>query len=293
MCVTACPIENSEVVSDCIYYRPQRSCGQGNVFTGVCHSFCSQGGVHSGIPPQTRQTPPGLDPPTRQTPRTRQTPPWTRQIPPRNQADTPLDQADTPPRPGRHPPRTRQTPPQGSRLQHMDKSGRYASYWNAFLFWDFFFVSNCFRISFNGSESRNSVEGLTYKITGLKGGMPPSWIRYWKRAGVKKMKPTKISTLSIENETLNVFAWAWLKGVTWYKKYNAFWMFLCCVAMALFCFVNNHGIQTGSICVFPKVIWDWIQATISPVFCTEPTYYISTYFMHLSSYVIEIWNGSL
>ena len=130
----------------------------------------------------------------------------------------------------------------------------------------FFFVSNCFRISLNGSESRNSVEGLTYKITGLKGGMPPSWIRYWKRAGVKKMKPTKISTLSIENETLNVFAWAWLKGVTWYKKYNAFWMFLCCVATALFCFVNNRGIQTGSICVFPKVIWDWIQATISPVF---------------------------
>ena len=70
----------------------------------------------------------------------------------------------------------------------------------------FFFVSNFFRSSLNGSESRNSVEGLVYKITGLKGGMPPSWIRYWKRAGVKKMKPTKISTLSIENETLNVFA---------------------------------------------------------------------------------------
>ena len=27
-----------------INYRPQRSCGQGNIFTPVCHSFCSQGG---------------------------------------------------------------------------------------------------------------------------------------------------------------------------------------------------------------------------------------------------------
>ena len=26
------------------YYWPQRSCGQGNIFTPVCHSFCSQGG---------------------------------------------------------------------------------------------------------------------------------------------------------------------------------------------------------------------------------------------------------
>ena len=26
-------------------YRPKRSFGQGNIFTSVCHSFCSQGGV--------------------------------------------------------------------------------------------------------------------------------------------------------------------------------------------------------------------------------------------------------
>ena len=25
------------------YHRPQRSCGQGNIFTPVCHSFCSRG----------------------------------------------------------------------------------------------------------------------------------------------------------------------------------------------------------------------------------------------------------
>ena len=27
-----------------IYYRPKRSFGQGNIFTPVCHSFCSRGG---------------------------------------------------------------------------------------------------------------------------------------------------------------------------------------------------------------------------------------------------------
>ena len=27
------------------FYRPKRSFGQGNIFTPVCHSFCSQGGV--------------------------------------------------------------------------------------------------------------------------------------------------------------------------------------------------------------------------------------------------------
>ena len=61
------------------YYRPQRSCGQGNVFTGVCLS--TGGGrvsasVHAGMP-----SPPG----TRQT----------------------------------NPPRMETPPPPGSRLQHM------------------------------------------------------------------------------------------------------------------------------------------------------------------------------
>ena len=91
--------------SELFYYRPQRSCGQGNVVTGVC---LSTGG--GGCLPQCMlgcQTPHG---PGRH-PRTRQTPPGTRQTPPHppDQAD-PLDQADTPPGPGR-PPQTRQTPP--------------------------------------------------------------------------------------------------------------------------------------------------------------------------------------
>ena len=108
-----------------LFYRPLRSCGQGNVFTGVCLSTGEGAGClpqymlgcQNPLPPQTRQTPP--------TPRTRQTPPQTRQTPPQTR--------QTPPRPGRHPPPwTRQTPPQGrpgphprtrqtplgSRLQH-------------------------------------------------------------------------------------------------------------------------------------------------------------------------------
>ena len=32
------------VVSEISFYRPKRSFGQGNVFTSVCHEFCSQGG---------------------------------------------------------------------------------------------------------------------------------------------------------------------------------------------------------------------------------------------------------
>ena len=101
------------------YYRPQRSCGQGNIFTPVCHSFCSQGGgglpqcmlgYHHppgpGRPPQTRQTPPDqADPPGpgRCPPRPGRHPPPRPGRPPLDQADTPLDQANPP----------------GSRLQHM------------------------------------------------------------------------------------------------------------------------------------------------------------------------------
>ena len=75
-------------------YRPQRSCGQGNVFTGVCHSFCSQGGREGVCLSACWDT--TIPPDQADTPRTRQAPP--------------LDQAD--------PPGTRQATPPGSRLQH-------------------------------------------------------------------------------------------------------------------------------------------------------------------------------
>ena len=105
------------------YYRPQRSCGQGNIFTPVCHSFCSQGGsasVHAGIPPWEQTPLLGADtpleqthPPGADTPRGADPPgadtPWADPL----GADTPPEQtppgADTP---------QEQTPPPGSRLQH-------------------------------------------------------------------------------------------------------------------------------------------------------------------------------
>ena len=154
------------------HYRPQRSC-EGYVFTSVC---LSTGGeyltrytplgpgtppdqVH---PPRTRYTPqpgtppgpgpppgPGTNPQTRYAPQTRCTPP-TRNTP---QTRYPLDQVHPPgtrytPQDKVHPPgpgtpsQTRYTlPPPGPgtplppRYSHC--CGRYASYWNAFLF-DFF-----------------------------------------------------------------------------------------------------------------------------------------------------------
>ena len=62
------------------YYRPKRSFGQGNIFTGVC---LSTGGGPGQVPPlQAGTPPPGRHPPSRQ----------------------------APPPPGRHPP-SRQAPP--------------------------------------------------------------------------------------------------------------------------------------------------------------------------------------
>ena len=98
------------------FYRPQRSCGQGNVFTGVCLSTGGEGVCLSAcwdaIPPS----------PTRQTPPQDQADPSGPGRPLLDQADTPPGRhppgPGRPPRPGRHPPGTRQTPPSGSRLQH-------------------------------------------------------------------------------------------------------------------------------------------------------------------------------
>ena len=114
--------------------------GQGNIFTSVCQEFCPQGGrvsasVHAWIHPlPPEQTPPlGAD-----TPPGSIHPPW-EQTPPLG-ADTPG--ADTPPG-NTHPPGTdtppeqtplNQTPPQEADCSIRSTSGRYASYWNAFLF---------------------------------------------------------------------------------------------------------------------------------------------------------------
>ena len=48
-------------------YRPQRSCGQGNIFTPVCHSVHGRG-VCQGEPPRQGNPPlPGRTPPARET----------------------------------------------------------------------------------------------------------------------------------------------------------------------------------------------------------------------------------
>ena len=129
------------------FYRPQRSCGQGNIFTPVCHSVHSGGGrggyasVHAGIPPpRTRQTPPDqADPPRDQadTPQTRQTPPGPGRHPPGpgrhpRTRQTPPNQADHP-QTRQTPPGTRQTPPREADTSIQSMSSQYASYWNAFL----------------------------------------------------------------------------------------------------------------------------------------------------------------
>ena len=111
------------------YYRPQRSCGQGYVFTRVCDSV--NGGV-SEEPPRDQADPPRREnpPPGDQadTPGTRQTPPG--RTPP-GPGRPPWDQADPP---GRTPPWKGEPPPREEDCSIWSMSGRYASYWNAFLF---------------------------------------------------------------------------------------------------------------------------------------------------------------
>ena len=113
-----------------IYLPAATKLGQGNIFTSVCQEFYPQGEGGGGLPqcmlgyitPWSRQTP---HPPTRHTP-------------PR--ADTPADQAH-PPGPGTPPDQTHppdQTPHRSRHPREADcsirsTSGRYSSYWNAFL----------------------------------------------------------------------------------------------------------------------------------------------------------------
>ena len=99
------------------YYRPQRSCGQGYVFTRVCDS------VNRGVlrrtsrdqadPPRTKENPPG----TRHPPTAKENPPWDQGEPPQTR-HTPPGPRRTPPGPRRppqdqaHPPGPRRTPPE-------------------------------------------------------------------------------------------------------------------------------------------------------------------------------------
>ena len=105
------------------------SFGQGNIFTPVCHSFCSQGGVPDQAPPPDQTG----------TPRDQASTP-----PPQDQAGTPLPTTPTPPPParaGKLPPGpdphpwSRHPPPQEAADSGIWPTfSRYASYWNAFLY---------------------------------------------------------------------------------------------------------------------------------------------------------------
>ena len=116
------------------FYRPQRSC-KGYVFTPVCLSTGGSASVHAGIPPSSSSH---SRPPSSRHPRSRhplgadnppeRTPPWSRPL--RSRHPHPLEQTPLEQTP------LEQTPPSRSRPPQADGycCGRYASYWNAFLF---------------------------------------------------------------------------------------------------------------------------------------------------------------
>ena len=121
----------------------KRSLGQGNIFTPVCHSVHMGGGEYLGRDTPWDQVSPGtryrypreqVHPP-RYTSRDQVHPPWTRYTPRPGTPPTPWDQVhppgpSTPPRPG--------TPPSSACWEIRATSGRYASYWNAFLLYNIF-----------------------------------------------------------------------------------------------------------------------------------------------------------
>ena len=140
------------------FYRPQRSCGQGNIFTPVCHSVHRGGGLPQCMlgcqpppdetPPRSRHTipgpdtpgsrtlhPPGSRPPRADTPLGADTPweqtPQSRHPP---EADTPLGadppRADTPP--GADPTR-KQTPAYSLRAASTHLTGIHSCF---ILFWE-------------------------------------------------------------------------------------------------------------------------------------------------------------
>ena len=131
------------------YYQPQRSCGQGNVFTGVCLSTvgclpqcmlgCQTPRTRQGEPLQTTQIPQTRENPPRpgRTPLDQGEPPGSGRENPPGPGRTPPDQGETPPDQG-DPPQTRENPPDQGEPPGpgsiRSTSGRYASYWNAFLF---------------------------------------------------------------------------------------------------------------------------------------------------------------
>ena len=121
--------------------------GQGNFFTGVCHSVNGEC-VCQVHPPGTRYPPgPRCPPRPRYTHLGPGTPSGPDQVHPPGTRYTPRPSGTR-----YTPPRTRYTPP-----KIRPTSGRYASYWNAFLFSVFLFlITLCFLINhaFNGNGKK-------------------------------------------------------------------------------------------------------------------------------------------
>ena len=137
-----------------------------SVHRGVCLSACWDTTLRDQAdPPRPGRHPPWdqASPQTRQTPLGPGRPPRTRQTPlPPGPGTAPWDQAD-PPRPGRPP------PPREADSSIRSTSGRYASYWNAYLFIimtkSLFFLNStlCFWYLYN--FSKESKKSLQHKVT--------------------------------------------------------------------------------------------------------------------------------
>ena len=136
----------ARIFSDDVHfnYRPQTSLGQGNIFSSVCQEFCSQGGYLGRFPPRKYTpwagTPPGQVPPLgRYTPGQLhppgQVPPLRRYTPgqlhPPGQVHPPRQLHPL----GRYTPQQVHPPGSSACWEIRATSGRYASYWNAFLFY--------------------------------------------------------------------------------------------------------------------------------------------------------------
>ena len=136
----------------CYFYRPQRSCGQGNIFTPVCHSVNGGGVCLSACWDTTPQSRHPLGPDT----------------PPVHRGGLPQCMLGYPPK---------QTPPREADSSIRSTSGRYASYWNAFFYLESIinviatllkgcidFISifrNTFEHTFHGKHSQGTIAFIT------------------------------------------------------------------------------------------------------------------------------------
>ena len=150
------------------YYRPQRSCGQGNVFTGVrlstggegvCLSACwdARPPPGPGRPPWTRQTPPDQAdtplPGSGRSPLDQADPPRIRQTPP-DQADHPPDQADPP---------GKQTPAYGLRAAGTHPTGMHSChFWNVhhYHFWNVHNIEHHAALRMKTRRERSKIDIL-------------------------------------------------------------------------------------------------------------------------------------